>query len=81
MISKIIKPAVLGGCILALMLWAGSSILSGPASAMKDDPKGAKAATEDYVGSEACKDCHEDQFKAYSHTSHAQLSSIGSWKG
>ncbi|HET9712667.1 MAG TPA: cytochrome c3 family protein, partial [Pyrinomonadaceae bacterium] len=34
----------------------------------------------DYVGSEACKDCHEDQFKAFSHTSHAQLGKIGSWK-
>ena len=29
--------------------------------------------SEDYVGSDACKDCHEDQFKAFSHTSHAQL--------
>ena len=34
----------------------------------------------DYVGSEACKDCHEDQFKNFSHTSHAQLTKIGSWK-
>ena len=34
-----------------------------------------------YVGIEACKDCHEEQFKAFSHTSHAQLSTISSWKG
>ena len=34
----------------------------------------------DYVGSDACKDCHEDQFKAFSHTSHAELSKISSWK-
>ena len=30
----------------------------------------------DYVGSDACKDCHEDQFKNFSHTSHAQLTKI-----
>jgi hypothetical protein len=33
---------------------------------------------QDYVGSEACKDCHEDQFKNFSHTSHAQLTKIAS---
>jgi len=32
------------------------------------------------VGSDTCKDCHEDTFKAYSHTTHAQLSKVGSWK-
>ena len=36
--------------------------------------------SEDYIGSDACKDCHEDQFKAFSHTSHAQLTKLGSWK-
>ena len=34
----------------------------------------------DYVGSEACKDCHDDQFKAFSHTSHASLAKINNWK-
>ena len=37
--------------------------------------------SDDYVGSDACKDCHEDQFKAFSHTSHARLASISSWNG
>jgi len=32
------------------------------------------------VGSDACKDCHEDQFKAFSHTSHARLATINAWK-
>jgi predicted CXXCH cytochrome family protein len=40
----------------------------------------ANAGDPGYVGSDACKDCHEDQFKAFSHTSHSQLSRIGSWK-
>ena len=39
------------------------------------------AADGDYVGSEACQACHEDQFKAFSHTSHAGLASLSSWKG
>jgi predicted CXXCH cytochrome family protein len=43
--------------------------------------KPASYTPGDYVGSDACKDCHEDQFKAYSHTSHARLSTMGSWKG
>ena len=40
----------------------------------------ASYSAADYVGSDACKDCHEDQFKAFSHTSHAQLTKISSWK-
>src|SRR5678816_4008251 len=36
--------------------------------------------SDDYVGSDACKDCHEDQFKNFSHTSHATLTKISSWK-
>ena len=40
----------------------------------------ASAPDNEYVGSEACKDCHEDQFKAFSHTSHARLASINAWK-
>jgi predicted CXXCH cytochrome family protein len=35
----------------------------------------------DYVGSDACKDCHEDQFKNFSHTTHARLTGLASWKG
>jgi predicted CXXCH cytochrome family protein len=37
--------------------------------------------SDQYVGSEACKDCHEDQFKAFSHTTHSRLSTSNTWKG
>ena len=40
----------------------------------------ATSSSDEYVGSDACKDCHEDQFKAFSHTSHAELSKLSSWK-
>src|SRR5262245_11882306 len=34
----------------------------------------------DYVGSDTCQACHEEQFKAYAHTAHAQLTRLSSWK-
>lgn len=52
------------------VLWTISGLFSTPATARDDE----------YVGSEACKDCHEDQFKNFVPTSHARLDSLGSWK-
>ncbi|HYV13734.1 MAG TPA: hypothetical protein VE980_22700, partial [Pyrinomonadaceae bacterium] len=66
---KQIKVLVLCGAALGVICgvnWAGRSLASAP--------------DNDYVGSDACKDCHEDQFKAFSHTSHARLASINAWK-
>jgi predicted CXXCH cytochrome family protein len=87
--SKIIKMLGGTGVVLTLLLWAGMSSLSTSVSAeksapaaetSKDTPKGAKPKDENYVGSEACKDCHEDQFKSYGHTAHAKLTALASWK-
>jgi predicted CXXCH cytochrome family protein len=64
-----------------LLFAAGSSSQSLKSVVKSGETKPATYSAEDYVGSDACKDCHEDQFKAFSHTSHAQLSKIGSWKG
>ncbi len=77
--SKVIKSLLLCSSLIAASMWfaAGTSSQSPKPSQMK--PATHNAA--DYVGSEACKDCHEDQFKAFSHTSHAQLTNIKSWKG
>jgi predicted CXXCH cytochrome family protein len=75
---KIMKAVVICALIAAAFVW-----FSGSSSSHSDQSSQAKPATykaEDYVGSETCKDCHEDQFKAFSHTSHAQLVKIGSWK-
>jgi predicted CXXCH cytochrome family protein len=41
----------------------------------------AKDKTADYIGSETCKACHEDQFKNFIHTAHAKLENNSSWKG
>lgn len=79
---KAIKMLSVAGCALAALLWVGSTSLSKSVpSSNPDTPKGAKPVDDNYVGSDTCKDCHEDQFKAYSHTSHSQLATIGSWKG
>ncbi len=79
--KKLIKALLICGSILAAAAW-----LTSAGSSQSAKPGQAKVVTAnyspgDYVGSEACKDCHEDQFKAFSHTSHAQLSTISSWKG
>src|SRR4030095_7665553 len=79
--SKLLKFLALAGVVLSILLWAGVSSLSksSPAST-SETPKGAKPANENYVGNDACKDCHEDQTKNFLHTAHAKLTSEGSWK-
>jgi predicted CXXCH cytochrome family protein len=79
--KKSFKFAVLLGAIVSVMVWLGFSSYSSPVTATKaDPPTGSKPVSTDYVGSEACKDCHEDQFKNYNHTAHAKLASVKSWK-
>lgn len=56
--------------LLLLVLWAVSGYYSIRTTASDDQ----------YVGSEACKDCHAEQFKNFVPTSHAKLGSLGSWK-
>jgi predicted CXXCH cytochrome family protein len=77
--SNRIKSLLICSSLAVTVMWFASGSFS---QSVKVDP--AKPVTQngaDYVGSDACKECHEDQFKAFSHTSHAQLSTIGSWKG
>ena len=89
---KAIKLATLGGFVVAMILWASAGSFSKSTSASTapnnppkasgtETPKGAKAVDDNYVGSDACKDCHEEQTKNYLHTAHAKLTSEGSWKG
>ena len=40
----------------------------------------ATAGPDDYVGSEACKTCHEDQFRNFQSTKHSRLKNVESWK-
>ncbi len=75
-----IKALLICGSVILAITWLTSQSRS---QTVKSIPSAVTASQkpEDYVGSDACKDCHEDQFKAFSHTSHAKLSNIKSWKG
>ena len=70
--NKFIKTLLICTFVLVVIAWLSYANPSQSAPSYKSD---------DYVGSEACKDCHEDQFKAFSHTTHSRLSSVASWKG
>jgi len=76
--SKFIKAIVIFGLVLAALCWL--SYRNPSQSAQISPGQVAKFKSEDYIGSDACKDCHEDQFKNFSHTSHAQLTKLASWK-
>jgi len=83
MLTKLFKPLLVCGILLFAATWFASGRPSEAVSPEKENPKASNVKSDDsgYVGSETCKECHEDQFKAFSHTSHAQLSTISSWKG
>lgn len=77
--NKPMRALLVCGLALAVLGWLTSNTSS---QSTKPGPtQKAVYQAGDYVGSETCKECHEDQFKAFSHTSHAQLSTISSWKG
>ena len=76
--KRIIQSLLICGSLLMALMWLASD--SSSQSVKTDQIKPANHTAADYVGSEACKDCHEDQFKAFSHTSHAELTKISSWK-
>jgi predicted CXXCH cytochrome family protein len=81
--TKFVKGLVVCGILLCAATWYASAQTPPSVPLDKKEPKRLSATAGDtgYVGSDACNDCHEDQFKAFSHTSHAQLSNISSWKG
>lgn len=80
---KIIKLATIAAAIIGVFLWVASNSVSSPASATSNaaEPRRIEPGGEDYVGSETCKECHEDQFKNFSHTAHAKLADSRNWKG
>src|SRR5215472_817330 len=81
-LTKAIKALLISGSVLSVVFWfaAARKSLATNSPGIKSAPVAVKPDEKGYVGSDACKDCHEDQFKAFAHTSHAKLSTIGSWK-
>jgi len=89
--SRVVKAVTIGGWILVVLLWTASSF---PQLAQNDKAKPAqtdkptsthpslqKYNPDDYVGTETCQACHEEQFKNFSKTTHAKLEKAESWKG
>ena len=83
--SKKIKIALLALFSVMIAVWAFSGNAAGVrGDAIVDEADAAPAAAPtpggDYVGSEACQACHEDQFKNFTSTKHAKLKEVASWK-
>src|SRR5215216_6820449 len=79
---RLVKLAVVSGSIAFSVLLMVSSTFS--RSTGPDDKKAAAATTakysaEDFVGSETCKACHEEQSNSFAKTAHARLEKAG-WK-
>jgi predicted CXXCH cytochrome family protein len=80
---KVIKLVMVGGWMLGIILWAatGSLSQSNKTTDKPDAPQAAAPQTSDqYVGTETCRACHEDQFNNFSKTAHAKLEKEPSWK-
>lgn len=81
---KTVKIVLVGGFVLSMLLWAVTSSFSKPAAAedrgKTSSPASAgQAKPDEFVGSETCKACHEDQFNNFSKTAHAKLPKLSGW--
>ncbi|HKY28346.1 MAG TPA: DmsE family decaheme c-type cytochrome [Pyrinomonadaceae bacterium] len=76
---KLIRIFLACSLLLAAIAWLASGTYS--KSTDPNNPENVTHQSGDYIGSEGCKDCHEDQFKNFTHTAHAKLETLSSWKG
>ncbi len=79
---KIVLLALFAICVAVWGISATRSPVYGEAVDLDmGGSAGSEAASvDDYVGSEACQTCHEDQFKGFSGTKHAKLKEVAGWK-
>src|SRR5947209_8092215 len=85
---KTFKWALIGAWVLGMLLLFGGGMLirSSAANDHKHAPPPSPSPQQqvnpaDLVGSESCKNCHEDQFNNFAHTPHAKLANEKSWQG
>ena len=76
----LVKILIASLSTVVLIIWSASAQQAG-SETTTDPTRGAIPIDEHYIGSDACKDCHEDQFKNFSPTVHATLARLNSWKG
>jgi len=83
--NKILKVGMLTTFSILVLAWVVSLTFS-PALGEAVEEAGpipeliANASPDDYVGSDSCMACHEDQFKKFKATKHAKLKEVASWK-
>lgn len=84
--TTLIKAGVVSAFTLSLIGLGASGVLTTvhgdpvQAEMVASPPAAAPTPGGDYVGSESCKACHEDQFKNFSSTKHAKLADVHGWK-
>ena len=77
---RLIKWAVVASWVIgAILLAVPSSFSKVGAMRANASPNDTVANQNDYVGSETCQACHEEQFKSFSKTSHSRLTQAH-WK-
>jgi predicted CXXCH cytochrome family protein len=83
--TKRIKVASLAVFAVVVLVWVFAGTTARMITTANDDTAAylayAKQADDDYVGTETCKGCHEDQFNSFAGTKHAKLADLSSWKG
>jgi DmsE family decaheme c-type cytochrome len=79
--ANAIKSVLVCGSVLSVVMWFVPARNSQAVGSLNSGStlNGATPQSSDYVGSEACKDCHEAQFKNFAHTVHAKLESARAW--
>ena len=74
---KTIKAALIGIWVVFAVVYLTSTSMSKPVGSDDTNPASSpddKYKADDYVGSEACKACHADQFTNFSRTLHGRIS-------
>ena len=78
-LTKSIKMLLVLAAIVSVAVWL-TTAQSSQATSRATVNNVPAASDAGYVGTDVCKDCHEDQFTAYSRTAHADLAKVSSWK-
>lgn len=83
--TQSLKLILLGLFGVLFAVWLVSGSLASPvglAATTLEQPQGvALSIQDDFVGSETCRACHEQQFDRVANTKHGKLGDIESWKG
>ncbi|MEZ5307999.1 MAG: DmsE family decaheme c-type cytochrome [Pyrinomonadaceae bacterium] len=83
--NNIVKFASVAVLTVFLLVWLSLGVMKSVEGADGIETAGVpsistSANADDYVGSETCRACHEDQFNSFSNTKHAKLANLDSWK-